>query len=100
MCIYFFRGYATIKQLSNQPDILSYLLGKEAFRYLLALLQLLFLTSGELDDASIVEVADLLKTSLEDISPDISIDFGKGIQLPQDRLTDGRHIQLVVGLIE
>lgn len=84
MSIYFFRGYVAIKQFSNQPYIFSYLFSKEISRDLLALLQLLFLTTSKLDDAGIVEIADFFKASLEDVSAYIPINLRKSIQLFQD----------------
>lgn len=66
-----------LEALTYDLDVFSYFLQEEIRGELLAVLTFL-LVLVELDDAGVVEVTDLLKTCLEDIALDVSVDLAEG----------------------
>lgn len=66
-----------LEALTDDLDVFSYFLQEEIRGELLAVLAFL-LVLVELDDAGVVEVTYLLKTCLEDIAFDVSVDLAEG----------------------
>lgn len=66
-----------LEALTYDLDVFSYFFQEEIRGKLLAVLAFL-LVLVELDDAGVVEVTDLLKTCLEDIALDVSVDLAEG----------------------
>lgn len=54
----------------------------------------------ELDDACVVEVADLLETSLEDVAFDVAIDLPESFEFLHDLVADSTDSELIIGLVE
>lgn len=67
-----FLGWdAAIEELTDEFDIFCNFSAKK-----LAAFCLFVVIFGELDDGGIVEIANLFKAGLEDISSDVAIDLG------------------------
>lgn len=88
-----------LEALANDVDIFPYFFEEEVRGEFLAGLALL-LVPVELDDAGVVEVADLLKAGLEDVAFDVSVDLAKGLEFLHDLAADRPNRQLIIGLVE
>lgn len=77
MRVYLLIMDGRLEALTDDLDVFSYFLQEEIRGELLAVLTFL-LVLVELDDAGVVEVTDLLKTCLEDIAFDVSVDLAEG----------------------
>ena len=88
-----------LEALTDDIDVLCYFFEEEIRGEFLAGLAFP-LVSVELDDAGVVEVADLLKTCLEDIAFDVAVDLAEGFQFFHDLTADGPDCQLVVRFVQ
>ena len=88
-----------LKALADDLDILPDLLEEEVGGELFAGLALL-LVPVELDDAGVVEVANLLEACLEDVALHVPVDLAEGLELLHDLGADGPDGELIVGLVE
>jgi hypothetical protein len=75
MCIYFILMQMFFEMPSNAFDIFGYLFDKE-----FAVILLVVIIPVEFDNVCIVEVADLLKAGLVDVSFDVFVHFDKFLQ--------------------
>lgn len=98
MRVYFFIMYRNLEVLSYDLDIFSYFL-KEEIRGKFFGLCFTFVFV-ELDDACIVEVADLLETSLEDVASHVTIYLSESFEFLHDLGADSANGEFIVGFVE
>lgn len=88
-----------LEALTNDLDVFSYFLQEEIRGEFFAVLAFL-LVFVELDDACVVKVTDLLKTCLEDVAFDVSIDLTEGFEFFHDLGADSPYRQFIIRLVQ
>ena len=88
-----------LEALADDLDVFPYFLQEEIRGELFAVLAFL-LVFVELDDAGVVEVTDLLKTCLEDVAFDVSVNLTEGFEFFHNLGADSPYRQFIISLVQ